>query len=69
MLDAAPTKISGSVSNYINMSSILSVCVGITIRGKEERICMNHIRISFSVLDFNKRLMEKGKKGKIRNVV
>lgn len=69
MLDAAPTEINGSVSDYINMSSILSVCVGIKIRGKEERSCMNHVQIGFSVFDFNKRLLEKRKKGKIRNVI
>lgn len=69
MLGAAPTKTNGSVSNYINKSSILSVCVGIKIRGKEEWICINHIQISTSVFDFNKRLLGEGKKGKIRNAV
>lgn len=69
MLDAAPTEFSGSVFNYINVSSIVPVCVGIKMRGKEEKICMNHVQISFPGFDFNKRLLEKGKKGKTRNVI
>lgn len=66
---AAPTEFSGSVFNYITVNSIVPVCVGIKMRGKEEKICINHRQISFSVFDFNKRLLEKGKKGKTRNVI
>lgn len=47
----------------------MPVCVGLKMRGKEEKICMNHRQISVSVFDFNKRLLEKGKKGKPRNVI
>lgn len=40
---------------------------GKKMRGKEEKICMNHRQISFTVFDFNKRLLEKGRK--VRNVI
>lgn len=52
MLEPPPTEINGSVSNYINKRNILSACVGIRNRDEEERICMNHIKITFLVFDF-----------------
>lgn len=58
MLDPPSTEINGSVSNYINKRNILSVWGRIKNRGKEEKICMNHIKIAFLMFDFSKRFSE-----------